>query len=101
VGTDSDKAENAWKYHTHTITINGAEIPDIDKYEHEVIRYNVICPDETLTIWAKGLSVYLPPLPSGEYEIKWYSQITGQFDNGWVTYKKGNYMEIVADLVVQ
>jgi D-alanyl-D-alanine carboxypeptidase len=101
VGTDMEKAENAWNYHTHTITINGEEIPDLDQYTHDVISYTVKCQDETLEIWAKGLSIYLPPLPPGKYDIKWHSQITGKFDNGWVTYEQGNYMEMVAELNIQ
>jgi hypothetical protein len=101
VGTDPDKAENAWQFHTHTITINGIEIPNLDRFTHDVTHYTVTCPDETLDIWAKGLSIYLPPLPPGEYEIRWYSQITGRFDNGWVSYKPGNHMEFVAQLTVE
>jgi D-alanyl-D-alanine carboxypeptidase len=101
VGTDPDRAENAWRFHTHTITVNGIEIPDLDRFTHDVIQYTVTCPDETLEIWAKGLSIYLPPLPPGNYEITWYSQITGEFDNGWVSYLPGNSMEFVAQLTVE
>jgi D-alanyl-D-alanine carboxypeptidase len=101
VGTDPDKAENAWRFHTHTITVNGVKIPDVEQYAHEVIHYSVTCPDETLEIWAKSLSIYLPPFPAGQYEIKWHSQITGEFNNGWVTYEPGNYLEIVAQLIIE
>jgi D-alanyl-D-alanine carboxypeptidase len=101
VGTDQQKAEHAWRFHTHTITINGVEIPDLDRFTHDVIQYTVTCPDETIEIWAKGLSIYLPPLPPGDYEIRWYSQITGEFDNGWVSYRPGNAMEFVAQLAVE
>jgi hypothetical protein len=61
----------------------------------------VTCPDATLEIWARGLSIYLPPLPEGEYEIRWYSEITGRFNNGWVDYRPGNFMEIMAQLTVE
>ena len=46
-------------------------------------------------------AVYLPPLPEGEYEIVWFSEITDSFNNGWVDYKPGNFMEIKATLTVQ
>jgi len=101
VGTDAAKAENAWQYHDHTITINGQEIHVLDYYTHEVASYTVICPDERLEIWAKGLSIYLPPLPPGDYEIKWLSQITSEFNNGWIDYKPGNFMEMTANLIVK
>jgi hypothetical protein len=101
VGTDQEKAEHAWRFHTHTITINDVEIPDLDRFAHDVIQYTVTCPGETLEIWAKGLSIYLPPLPPGNYEIRWYSQIMGEFDNGWVSYRPGNSMEFVAQLAVE
>jgi D-alanyl-D-alanine carboxypeptidase len=101
VGTDLDKAENAWRFHTHTITVNGIEIPDLDRFTHDMIQYTVICPDGTLEIWARGLSIYLPPLPKGAYEIRWYSEITGRFNNGWVDYRPGNFTEIVAQLTVE
>jgi hypothetical protein len=101
VGTDPERAENAWQHHTHTITINGIEIPDLDRFIHDVNHYTVPCPDKTREIWAKGLSIYLPPLPPGEYEVRWYSLVTGGFDNGWVSYKPGNHMEFVAQLTVE
>jgi D-alanyl-D-alanine carboxypeptidase len=101
VGTDETLAEVAWDHHEHTITVNGMEIPDLETYTHEVQNYTVTCPDQTLEVWAKGLSIYLPPLPEGEYQIRWYSQITGEFDNGWVTYQPGDYMEITAELEVK
>jgi D-alanyl-D-alanine carboxypeptidase len=101
VGTDDSLAEAAWDHHEHTVTVNGVEVPDLETYTHEVKQYNVTCPDQTLEVWAMGLSIYLPPLPVGEYQIRWYSQITGEFDNGWVTYQPGDYMEITADLDVK
>lgn len=100
VGTDPERAERAWQDHTHTVTVNGVDIPDLDRFTHDVIQYTVACPDQSLEIWAKGLSIYLPPLPPGEYEIRWFSRITGQFDNGWVSYKPGNHMEFVAQLTI-
>jgi hypothetical protein len=39
--------------------------------------------------------------PEEEYEIQWYSKITGEFDNGWVVYKPGNFMEFNARLTIQ
>lgn len=102
VGADPAKAENAWSYHAHTITINGEEIPDLERFTHEATNYMVACPDGgPLDIWAQGLSLYLPPLSAGTYEIKWFSQITGEFDNGWVTYEPGDYMEILATLTIE
>jgi hypothetical protein len=68
---------------------------------HDVEHYSVLCPGETLEIWAKGLSIYLPPLPPGRYEIRWFSEITNEFNNGWVDYKPGNFVEITATLIVE
>jgi D-alanyl-D-alanine carboxypeptidase len=101
IGTDAMIAENVWKYHKHTITINGQEIENIESYTHDVEHYSVACPSETLEIWAKGLSIYLPPLPPGMYEIRWFSEITVEFNNGWTDYKPGNFMEITATLTVE
>jgi hypothetical protein len=101
VGTDPEKAEHAWRHHTHTITVNGVEIPDLDRFTHDVTHYVVACPDQTLEIWAKGLSIHVPPLPAGEYEIRWFSEITDRFDNGWVSYEPGNHMEFIAQLTVE
>jgi D-alanyl-D-alanine carboxypeptidase len=101
VGANETVAEHVWEYHDHTVTINGQAIDDLDAYAHDVEHYVVSCPDGSLEIWAKGLSIYLPPLPEGEYEIRWYSEITGRFSNGWVDYRPGNFMEIVAQLTVE
>jgi CubicO group peptidase (beta-lactamase class C family) len=101
VGTNPTIAKDVWKYHDHTVTINGQEIDNLEAYTYDVEHYSVTCPGETLEIWAKGLSIYLPPLPEGEYEIKWFSEITGEFNNGWVDYKPGNYMELSATLIVE
>jgi len=101
VGTDETKAKEVWQHHAHTITINGEEIGDLEAYTHDVEHYTVTCPDETLEIWAKGLSIYLPPLPEGSYEIEWYSEITHEFNNGWVDYKPGNFMEVATTLTIE
>jgi hypothetical protein len=101
VGTSAATAEEVWPYHEHTISINGQELDDLEAYTHEVRQYTVVCPAETLDIWAKGLSIYLPPLPVGQYEIRWFSEITHGFNNGWVDYKPGNHIEIVAALTVE
>ena len=101
IGTDEAKAEKAWDHHNHKIRINGIEISDLESYTHEVTHYTVSCPDETLEIRAKGLSIYLPPMPEGEYEIQWYSEITREFDDGWVVYKPGNFMAFNVKLKVQ
>jgi CubicO group peptidase (beta-lactamase class C family) len=101
VATDEAKAEEIWQYHDHIITVDGQEIGDLESYTHAVEHYTVACADETLEIWAKGLSIYLPPLPAGSYEIKWYSEITNYFNNGWVDYKPGNYLELTTRLTVE
>jgi hypothetical protein len=101
VGADPIKAENAWGFHTHTITVNGVEIPDLERFTQDVSHYTVACPDGALDIWAKGLSIYLPPLPEGAYEIRWFSEITGEFNNGWVDYRPGNHMEVTALLIIE
>lgn len=101
VGTSKSIAEDIWNYHQHTITINGQEIGDLDTYTHNVEQYVVECPSETLDIWAKGLSIYLAPLPRGEYEIRWFSEITHEFHNGWVAYIPGNFIEITTTLTVK
>ena len=90
-----------WNYHEHTVTINGQEIKNLENYTHGVKQYSVTCLDETLEIWAKGLSIYLPPLPPGRYEIRWRSEITDEFNNGWVDYEPGNFMEITTTLTVE
>ena len=101
IGTDSAVAEDVWNYHEHTVTINGQEIKNLESYTHGVKQYSVTCLDETLEIWAKGLSIYLPPLPPGRYEIRWRSEITDEFNNGWVDYEPGNFMEITTTLTVE
>jgi hypothetical protein len=101
VGTNEAIAEHVWSYHEHTITINGQEIDHLEAYTHDVEHDTVPCPDGTLEIWAKGLSIFLPPLPEGEYEIRWHSEITGRFNNGWVDYRPGNFLEIEAQLTVE
>jgi CubicO group peptidase (beta-lactamase class C family) len=101
IGTDPAIAEEIWEFHEHTATINGQEIENLERYAHDVEHYSVTCPDETLEIWAKGLSIYLPPLPPGRYEIRWFSEITDEFNNGWVDYKPGNFVEITATLIVE
>jgi hypothetical protein len=101
VGADSTKAEQAWDKHSHSITINGTQILDLERYTHDITHYKVACPEETLDIWAKGLSIYIPPLPAGKYQIQWNSQITDQFNNGWVTYQPGDFMEINAVLTIE
>ena len=101
VGSDPEKAIDVWGNHQHTIEVNGIEIPNLEDYTHDVIQYNVHCPDETLQIWAKGLSIYLPPLPKGDYQVRWFSRITGGFDNGWVAYEPGNSMEFTAEIQIK
>jgi len=101
IGTDAAIAEDVWKYHEHTLTINDQEIERLESYIHDVEHYSVTCPGEELEIWAKGLSIYLPPLPPGRYEIKWFSEITNEFNNGWVGYQPGDFMEITAILTVE
>jgi hypothetical protein len=101
IGTDATIAEDVWKYHEHTVTINGQEIEGLESSTHDVEHYSVTCPDETLEIWAKGLSIYLPPVPPGRYEIRWFREITAEFNNGWVDYEPGNFMEIKATLIVE
>jgi D-alanyl-D-alanine carboxypeptidase len=100
VGTDAVIAENAWKNFKHTIRVNGEEIENLRQFTHNIENYSVTCPDETLNIWAKGLSIYLPPLPEGIYDIQWFSEVTGAFNNGWIDYQEGNYMELNAELKV-
>ncbi|MGD2155406.1 MAG: hypothetical protein PVG32_00925 [Anaerolineales bacterium] len=95
------KAEEIWQYHDHIITVDGQEIGNLETFTRDVEHYTVTCADEKLEIWAKGLSIYLPPLPAGLYEIKWYSEITHKFDNGWVDYKPGNYLELTTRLTVE
>ncbi len=101
VGTNPTIAEEVWKYHDHTIAINRQEIENLGAYTHDVEHYSVTSPDSMLEIWAKGLSIYLPPLPKGAYEIKWFSEIMDEFNNGWVDYKPGNYLEISTTLTVE
>ena len=101
IGADEAIAEDVWQYHDHTITVNNQEIENLEIYVHDVKHYSVTCPGETLEIWAKGLSIYLPPLPPGKYEIRWLSEITHEFNNGWVDYQPGNFMEITATLIVE
>jgi len=101
IGTDAAIAEDVWKYHEHTVTVNAQEIENLESYLHDVEQYSVNCPGETLEIWAKGLSIYLPPLQPGKYEIRWLSEITDEFNNGWVDYQPGNFMEITARLTVE
>jgi len=101
IGTDAAIAEDVWKYHEHTVTINGQEIESLESYAHDVEHYSVTCPGENIEIWANGLSIYLPPLPPGRYEIRWFSEITDEFNNGWVDYEPGDFMEITAMLTVE
>lgn len=102
VGTNEPKAEEAWQHFTpHTITVNGAAItlPAESIYGPE--QYTVVCPDETIEVWSKGLSLYLPPLPEGTYEIVWFSEVQEAFNNGFTDYKAGNYMELVTKLTIK
>lgn len=102
VGTDEARAEEAWQHFTpHTITVNGQsiEIPGESIYGPE--PYSVDCPDDTIEVWSKGLSLYLPPLPEGTYEIIWYSEVHEPFNNGFTDYKAGNYMELTTELAVK
>lgn len=102
VGTSEPKAEEAWQYFTpHTITVNGeaVHIPAESMFGPE--RYTVACPEETIEVWSKGLSLYLPPLPEGTYEIIWFSEVHEAFNNGFTDYKAGNYMELITKLTVK
>jgi len=102
VGTDEVKAEEAWQHFTpHTITVNGQaiQIPDGSVFGPE--PYTVACPDETIEVWSKGLSLYLPPLPGGTYEIVWFSEVHEAFNNGFTDYKAGNHMELITELTVK
>ena len=101
VGANETIAEEVWPLHEHTITINAQEIENLEAYTHDVIQYSVLCPDESLEIWAKGYTLYLPPLPGGTYEIVWHSEVTEDFNNGWVDYTPGNYLEIRTILIVE
>lgn len=102
MGTDKAKAEEAWQYFTpHAISVNGQaiQIPAESIYGPE--PYSVDCPEETIEVWSRGLSLYLPPLPAGTYEIIWYSEVHEPFNNGFTDYKAGNYMELITELTVK
>jgi D-alanyl-D-alanine carboxypeptidase len=101
VGADQALATEVWPLHTHRILVNGTEIENLEEFTHEVTSYTVECPDTTYELWARGFSIYLPPLPEGEYEITWRSEVTTQFDNGFVEYAVGDYLEAVAELTVE
>jgi D-alanyl-D-alanine carboxypeptidase len=101
VGKDEATAERVWDHHTHTISVNGQEIDDLADYTHGPEQYTVTCPGETLDIWSRGFSIYLPPLPEGEYEIVWFSHVDEKFDNGFVEYQVGDYLELATRLTVE
>jgi D-alanyl-D-alanine carboxypeptidase len=100
VGADEALATEVWPMHTHQILVNGVELEGLANFTHEAAHYVVDCPEEKHELWAKGLSVYLPPLPEGEHEILWRSEVTGKFNNGFVEYAAGDYLEARAELTI-
>lgn len=100
VADSPETAQEVWDFHEHRISVNGAEIPNLDQFQHSVRQYRVECGDESLNLYARGFSVYLPPLDPGEYEITWRSDVTGKFNNGFVEYQVGDYLEARATLLV-
>jgi D-alanyl-D-alanine carboxypeptidase len=101
VANDATLATAVWPHHTHTVVVGGQELPNLDAHVHDVVPYTAKCPDGELELWAKGLSIVLPPLPPGTYQVRWYSEITEPFNNGFADYKRGNYMEFSATLTVR
>ncbi len=93
-------AEQVWLYHDHRISINGAELEHLEDFIHPVIRYQVDCPDGSLDLYAEGFSIYLPPLDPGTYQIIWRSDVTDKFNNGFVEYRVGDFLEAQALLEV-
>jgi D-alanyl-D-alanine carboxypeptidase len=100
VATTAEKAQQVWQYHDHRISVSGLNVENLDQYQQEVEHYQVTCPDGTLDLYARGFKIYLPPLPSGEYEIVWRSVITDKFHNGFAEYRVGDFLEARAQLTV-
>ncbi|MFN2145559.1 MAG: serine hydrolase domain-containing protein, partial [Anaerolineales bacterium] len=100
VADSPELAEEVWRYHSHRISINGTALENYEEFAHPVIHSRVDCPEESLDLYARGFSIFLPPLEPGKYQIVWRSDVTGKFNNGFVDYQAGDYLEAQALLDV-
>jgi hypothetical protein len=100
VAAEPELVEEIWPNHNHKITINGIPLENLADFENDMSYSAIDCSDELVEFWARGFTVYLPPLPAGEYEIVWRSDVTHKFHNGFVEYRSGDYLEARARLKV-